>query len=159
MTVQMNMKKDVNSMSIAPVSIICACLNMIGIARLPTVDAPVKNLAASIHPPPSRLIRNWVEPPPKNIQGIGTTTYMSAESIGHQLLYIAHARICRRILDENMKASPASTSIVIAMSATGNFLMTGDRLLTDRRRLLRKVEDSYVTPRERERGLGDWEQN
>lgn len=42
-------------------------------------------------------------------------------------------------------------SIVIAMSATGNFLMTGDRLLTDRRRLLRKVEDSYVTPRERER--------
>lgn len=109
------MKKDVNSISIAPVSIIPACLNMIGIARLPTVDAPVKNFAASIHlrqgvnsviqclvifelvvkaltdPPPSRLIRNWVEPPPKNMHGIGTTTYMSADSIGHQLLYIAHA--------------------------------------------------------------------
>lgn len=103
------MKNDVNSISIAPVSIIPACLNMIGIARLPTVDAPVKNFAASIHPPPSRLIKNCVEPPPKNIQGIGTTTYMSAESIGHQLLYKAHARIWRRILDENMKASPAST--------------------------------------------------
>lgn len=43
------------------------------------------------NPPPSRLIKNCVEPPPKNIQGIGTTTYMSAESIGHQLLYKAHA--------------------------------------------------------------------
>ena len=133
MTVQMNMKNDVNSMSIAPVSIICACLKMIGIARLPTVDAPVKNFTASIHPPPSRLIRNWVEPPPKNIQGIGTTTYMSADSIGHQLPYIAHARICRRILDENMKASPASTSMVIAMSANENVLITGDRVLNDRR--------------------------
>ena len=49
MTVHMNMKNDVNSISIAPVSIIPACLKMIGIARLPTVDAPVKNFAASIH--------------------------------------------------------------------------------------------------------------
>lgn len=48
MTVQTNMKNDVNSMNIAPVSIICACLRMMGMARLPTADAPVKNLAASI---------------------------------------------------------------------------------------------------------------
>jgi len=48
MTVQAKMKKDVNSISIAPVSIIWACLRIIGIAMLPTADAPVINLAASI---------------------------------------------------------------------------------------------------------------
>lgn len=36
-------------MNIAPVEIIWACFRIIGIARLPTADAPVKNLAASIH--------------------------------------------------------------------------------------------------------------
>jgi hypothetical protein len=30
------------------------------------------------NPPPSLLVRNWVEPPPKNKQGIGTSTYMRA---------------------------------------------------------------------------------
>lgn len=110
MTVQTKMKNDVNSMNIAPVSIISACLSMMGMAILPTAEAPVINLAASIQPPPSRLIRNCVEPPPKNKQGIGTITYMRAESIGHQLLYIAQARICSSILAENMKASPASTA-------------------------------------------------
>lgn len=30
------------------------------------------------HPPPSRLVKNWVDPPPKNKQGIGTSTYMRA---------------------------------------------------------------------------------
>lgn len=43
------MKKDVNSMNIAPVPIKSACLRMMGMAMLPTADAPVKNLAASIH--------------------------------------------------------------------------------------------------------------
>jgi len=42
------MKNDTSSMSIAPVSIICACLRIIGMAMLPTADAPVKNFAASI---------------------------------------------------------------------------------------------------------------
>lgn len=94
-------------MNIAPVPIKPACLRIIGIATLPTADAPVKNLAASIqlrwtktnaakwvweldnkdhldswlsttHPPPSRLIRNCVEPPPKKRQGIGTRTYIRA---------------------------------------------------------------------------------
>lgn len=48
-TVQTNMKKETNSMNMAPVSIIWACLRIIGIAKLPTVEAPVKNLAAPIH--------------------------------------------------------------------------------------------------------------
>lgn len=48
-TVQTKMKKETNSMNMAPVSIIWACLRMIGIAKLPTVEAPVKNLAAPIH--------------------------------------------------------------------------------------------------------------
>lgn len=34
---------------------------------------------------------------------------MSADNIGHQLLYIAQARICSRMLAENIKASPART--------------------------------------------------
>lgn len=57
---------------------------------LPTADAPVKNLAASIHPP-SRLIKNCVDPPPKNMHGMGTSTYMRADNIGHQLLYSTQA--------------------------------------------------------------------
>ena len=72
-------------------------------AMLPTAEAPVRNLAALIHlikekeiptvsitreipkiithqtyPSPSLLIRKWVDPPPKNKQGIGTSTYISA---------------------------------------------------------------------------------
>lgn len=109
MTVQTNMKNDTNSMNIAPVWIRSACLRIMGMAMLPTADAPVKNLAASIQPPPSRLIRNCVDPPPKNKHGMGTTTYIRADNIGHQLLYKAQARICNKMLDENMKASPAST--------------------------------------------------
>lgn len=42
------MKKDVNSMNIAPLPIKPACLRIMGMAILPTADAPVKNLAASI---------------------------------------------------------------------------------------------------------------
>lgn len=39
----------------------------------------LKGLSLSnTNPPPSRLVRNWVEPPPKNKQGIGTSTYMRA---------------------------------------------------------------------------------
>lgn len=104
-----------NSINIAPVLIRCACLRIIGIAKLPTVDAPVRNFAASIHPPPSRVSKYSVDPPPKNMHGIGTNTYISADNIGHQLLYIAQARTCRRKLDENIRASPASTSTVIAI--------------------------------------------
>jgi len=48
MTVQTNMTNDVNSIHIAPVSIIWACLRIMGMAILPTADAPVRNLAASI---------------------------------------------------------------------------------------------------------------
>lgn len=47
-TVQANMKKEVNSMNIAPVPIKPACLRIMGMATLPTADAPVRNLAASI---------------------------------------------------------------------------------------------------------------
>lgn len=90
-TVQTRIKKDVNSISMAGVSIRCACLRIAGMAMLPTADAPVKNFAASIQPPPSLLVKNWVEPPPKNKQGIGTSTYMRADNIGHQLLYRAQA--------------------------------------------------------------------
>jgi hypothetical protein len=43
------MKKDVNSMNMAPVSIRPACRRMAGIARLPMADAPVRNFAALIH--------------------------------------------------------------------------------------------------------------
>uniref|UniRef100_A0A7C9DSE3 Uncharacterized protein n=1 Tax=Opuntia streptacantha TaxID=393608 RepID=A0A7C9DSE3_OPUST len=111
--------KEVNSMTMAPVSIRLACLRIIGIATLPTADAPVRNFAASIHPPPSRLIKNCVDPPPKNMHGIGTSTYMRADNIGHQLLYSTQAcqssNICSKMLAENIKASPPSTSKVIAM--------------------------------------------
>ncbi|KAL9672280.1 hypothetical protein QQ045_028530 [Rhodiola kirilowii] len=48
-TVQTNMKNDVNSINMAPVPIKPACLRMMGMAMLPTADAPVKNLAAFIH--------------------------------------------------------------------------------------------------------------
>lgn len=47
-TVQTNMKNEVNSMNMAPVPIKSACLSMMGMARLPTADAPVRNFAASI---------------------------------------------------------------------------------------------------------------
>lgn len=47
-TVQTRIKKDVNSISMAGVSIRCACLRIAGMAMLPTADAPVKNFAASI---------------------------------------------------------------------------------------------------------------
>lgn len=116
-TVQTKMKNEVNSINMAPVSIIWACLRIAGIAMLPTADAPVKNFAAFIQPPPSLLVKKCVEPPPKNKQGIGTNTYKRADSIGHQLLYKTQARICRRKLAENMNASPASTSTVIAIRA------------------------------------------
>jgi hypothetical protein len=103
------MKKDVNSMNMAPVSIRPACLRIAGIAMLPMADAPVRNFAALNHPPPSLLVKNWVDPPPKNRHGIGTRTYIRAANIGHQLLYRAQASICKRILVENINASPAST--------------------------------------------------
>jgi hypothetical protein len=48
-TVHTRMKKDVNSMNMAPVSIRPACRRMAGIARLPMADAPVRNFAALIH--------------------------------------------------------------------------------------------------------------
>jgi hypothetical protein len=48
-TVHTRMKKDVNSMNMAPVSIRPACLRIAGMARLPMADAPVRNLAALIH--------------------------------------------------------------------------------------------------------------
>lgn len=47
-TVHTKMKKEVNSMNIAPLPIKPACLRIMGMAILPTADAPVKNLAASI---------------------------------------------------------------------------------------------------------------
>lgn len=47
---------------------------------------------------------------------MGTRTYIRADNNGHQLLYIAQARICNNMLDENIKASPASTSTVIAIA-------------------------------------------
>lgn len=103
------MKKDVNSMNMAPVSIRPACLRIAGIARLPMADAPVRNFAALIHAPPSPVVKNRVDPSPKNRHGIGTRIYMSAANIGHQLLYKAHAKICKRMLVENIHASPAST--------------------------------------------------
>lgn len=103
------MKKDVNSMNMAPVSIRPACLRIAGIARLPMADAPVRNFAALSHPPPSLLVRKCVDPPPKNRHGIGTITYMRAASMGHQLLYKAHASICSRMLVENINARAAST--------------------------------------------------
>lgn len=133
MTVQTNTRKEKNSIHIAPFPIRSACLRIIGMAMLPTADAPVKNLAASIQPPPSRLVKNWVEPPPKNKQGIGTSIYMRADNIGHQLLYSAQARICSRILDENIKARPARTSIVMAISKQlerGDRREEGERLAT-----------------------------
>lgn len=80
----------------------------------------------STHPPPSLLVRNWVDPPPKNKQGIGTSTYMRAagtvkyiinfsmhhwftlqdrynkpDSMGHQLLYIAQACHPKKIDKKN----------------------------------------------------------
>lgn len=48
-TVHTRMKKDVNWMNMAPVSIRPACLGIAGIARLPMADAPVRNFAALIH--------------------------------------------------------------------------------------------------------------
>jgi len=48
-TVHTRMKKDVNSINMAPVSIRPACLRIAGIARLPMADAPVRNFAALIH--------------------------------------------------------------------------------------------------------------
>jgi hypothetical protein len=48
-TVHTRMKKDANSMNMAPVSIRPACLRIAGMARLPMADAPVRNFAALIH--------------------------------------------------------------------------------------------------------------
>jgi len=42
------MEQEVNSMNMAPVSIKWACVRITGIAMLPTVDAPVRNLAAFV---------------------------------------------------------------------------------------------------------------
>lgn len=47
-TVQTRMKKEANSMNMAPISIRLACLRIAGMAMLPTTDAPVRNFAASI---------------------------------------------------------------------------------------------------------------
>lgn len=49
MRVTRNIKKETNSINIAPVLMKSACLRIIGIAKLPTSDAPVKNFAAFIH--------------------------------------------------------------------------------------------------------------
>ena len=42
-----NVKKDESSIAIAPQPITPACFKMIGIAMLPTAEAPVKNLVTS----------------------------------------------------------------------------------------------------------------
>ncbi|KAD3336332.1 hypothetical protein E3N88_31851 [Mikania micrantha] len=42
-TVPTNMKNDINSISIAPVLIKCACLKMMGMAMLPTAEAPASD--------------------------------------------------------------------------------------------------------------------
>jgi len=75
---------------------------------LPTAEAPVKNFAISTHPPSSLETKKSVDPPAKNKHGIGTNTYIKADNIGHQLLYRAQARICNKILAENINAKPAS---------------------------------------------------
>lgn len=33
------------------------------------------------YPPPSLLVKNWVDPPPKNRHGIGTRTYIRAAEV------------------------------------------------------------------------------
>lgn len=94
----------------APDSIRFACRRIAGMAMLPTAEAPVKNFAISTHPPPSSLeTKKSVDPSAKNKHGIGTNTYIRADNIGHQLLYRAQARICKRMLAENINAKPAST--------------------------------------------------
>lgn len=109
------MKNDVNSINMAPDPIRFACRRIAGMAMLPTAEAPVKNFAISTHPPSSLETKKSVDPPAKNKHGIGTNTYIKADNIGHQLLYRAQARICNRILAENINAKPASTPIDIPM--------------------------------------------
>lgn len=53
---RMNTKKEESSMTKAPQPMIPACFRIVGIAMLPTTDAPVKNLAAS-----NQLLDKWGE--------------------------------------------------------------------------------------------------
>lgn len=107
----------------APDPIRFACRRIAGMAMLPTAEAPVKNFAISTHPPSSLETKKSVDPPAKNKHGIGTNTYIKADNIGHQLLYRAQARICKRMLAENINAKPAITPIDIPMMDCVNLLL------------------------------------
>lgn len=103
-----SMKKDESSIASAPHPITPECFKITGIAMLPTAEAPVKNLVAL-----TQLFsdsENKEEPldPAKNSRGMGRRTYISTVSIGHQLLYNAHAKICNTIPPDTKIAKNAS---------------------------------------------------
>lgn len=86
-----------------------ACFKIAGIAMLPTAEAPVKNFVISIQLLlPDSEKKEEVSDPAKNIKGMGRSTYVMADSIGHQLLYNAHANICNTIPEETNIAKQAS---------------------------------------------------
>jgi hypothetical protein len=102
-----NTKKEDSSNPKAAQPITPACFNMLGMAMPPRVDAPVKNLAKF-----TQLLSDseYIEEPsdPAKSKGIGRSTYVIALSIGHQLLYKAHAKICKTIPPETKMAKKRS---------------------------------------------------
>jgi hypothetical protein len=65
----------------------CAWKSIAGMATVPMAENPVKNLPASTHPAAVLLP---LPPPPKKRYGMGTSTYINAVSMGHQLDHRAH---------------------------------------------------------------------
>eukprot|EP00244_Chara_vulgaris_P009626 TRINITY_DN4174_c0_g1_i1.p2 TRINITY_DN4174_c0_g1~~TRINITY_DN4174_c0_g1_i1.p2 ORF type:complete len:121 (+),score=22.73 TRINITY_DN4174_c0_g1_i1:459-821(+) len=86
-----------------------ACRKIAGIAMLPTAENPVKNFAASSQSFPYEFTvkKSDDDPPPKNMQGIGTMMYMRAVSIGHQLFHSAQPRTCSPSPKLKRNANPA----------------------------------------------------
>lgn len=103
-----NMKNEDSSIHRAPHPMTSACFRIEGIAKLPTTEAPVKNLVKFTQLFPSPDMREEESDPPKNNRGIGRSTYITTVSIGHQLLYKAHAKTCNTIPPETKIAKRAS---------------------------------------------------
>lgn len=111
MMVDTKIKKEESSIASAPQPMTSACFKMDGIAMLPTAEAPVKNFVAFTQLSPPLEKREEESDAAKNIKGMGRSTYIKTVSIGHQLLYNAHANICNTIPAETIIAKNASLPV------------------------------------------------
>ena len=100
--------KEDSSIVSAPHPITPACFSIDGMAMLPTIDAPVRNLVKFTHPSFSFDMIDGESEPRKNMSGIGSMRYIRTVNIGHQLLYRAQAKICNTIPPETSIARAAS---------------------------------------------------